>query len=61
MRQQREVDTMDMVAPMARKSGSMLVDSDQSVGISRLSKVYLAGRVRDNLNDEHLVRWAIRA
>jgi hypothetical protein len=60
-RQQREIDTMEKVAPMARAFGGMIADTGRSVGLSKLSKDDLAGRVRDSLGDERLMRWAIRS
>jgi hypothetical protein len=39
----------------------MIADAGRSVGLSSLSKDDLAGRVRDNLDDEPLMRWAILA
>lgn len=60
-RQQREIDTMEKVAPMARSFGEMIAEAGRSSGITKLNKRDLAGRVRDNLNDARLIRWALRA
>ncbi|HEY1601458.1 MAG TPA: gamma-glutamylcyclotransferase [Pirellulales bacterium] len=59
-RQQREIDTLEKVTPMARAFGDMIADAGRSVGLSKLSKDDLAARVRDNLDGKHLI-WAIRA
>jgi len=59
--QQREIDSMEQVAPMARAFGELIADSGRSTGITKLNKCDLAARVRDNLNDNRLVRWALRA
>ncbi|MFO0939065.1 MAG: DUF2934 domain-containing protein [Gemmataceae bacterium] len=59
-RQQREIDTMELVAPMARAFGNMIADAGRNIGRSRLPKDDLAGEVRDNLDDERLIRWVIR-
>jgi hypothetical protein len=69
-RQQREIDTMEKVAPMARAFGELIVGAgrssgitklNRSSGITKLNKGDLAGRVRDNLNDARLMQWALRA
>jgi hypothetical protein len=59
--QQREIDSMEKVAPMARCFGGMIAEAAECVGIHKLTKDDLAARVRDNLGDDRLIRWAIRA
>lgn len=61
LRNQREVDSMEKVAPMARAFGEIIVDAGMSLGIEDLSKDDLAGRISENMNDERLVRWVLRA
>lgn len=58
---QREIDSMAKVAPMAREFGTIIAKAFQSTGVQKPSKDDLAGRVRDNLSDERLIRWALRA
>ena len=60
-RQQREVDSMETVAPMARAVGKMIADSGRSVGVQQFSKNDLAGHIRDNMTDDRPIRWALRA
>lgn len=59
--QQREIDTMQGIAPMARAFGEEIVKAAGSAGIPKLRKEELGGWVRDNLDDGRLIRWAIRA
>jgi hypothetical protein len=59
--QQREIDSMEKVAPMARCFGKMIAEAAECGGIHKLTKDDLAAQVRDNLSDERLIRWAIRA
>lgn len=61
-KKKREVDSVKKVAPMAREFGKIIANTGEVVGIERpLSKDYLAARVSDNLADDRLIRWALRA
>lgn len=59
--QQREIDSMEKVAPMARAVGALVAEARRHAGIQGQAKEDLAGWVRDNLTDERLIRWALRA
>lgn len=61
LHRQREVDSYEAVAPMARAFGTIIADAGQQVGIERLSNVDLSERVSDNMADERLLRWSLRA
>ncbi len=59
--QQREIDSMQQVAPMARAFGEMIVKIAASAGFPKLGKDELGRWVRDNFDDQRLIKWAIRA
>lgn len=59
--QQREVDSMEKVAPMARAVGDMIAESFQKVTKRNANKDDLGGWVENNFNDERLIRWVLRA
>ena len=57
-RQQREINSMEKVAPMARCVGKM-VAAQCSIPINAKEKI--ANAVRDKLGDESFVRWLVGA
>ncbi len=59
--QQREVDSMEKVAPMARAVGDMIADSLTKVTKRNATKDDLGGWIENNFNDERLIRWVLRA
>jgi hypothetical protein len=59
--EQREVASMKKIAPMAQAFGELITSAGRSVGIQKLSKNDLAARISENLADERLIRWALRA
>jgi hypothetical protein len=59
--QQREVDSMEKVAPMARAVGDMIADRFKKVTGRKATKDDLGGWIENNFNDECLVKWMLRA
>lgn len=59
--QQREVDSMEKVAPMARAVGAMIADGFPTSDGKGVTKDYLGGWISDNLDEDRLVRWTLRA
>jgi hypothetical protein len=58
--QQREIDTMQLVAPMAKEFGEEIVEIAKKSGLSIFRKEDLGGLVRNDLNNEQLIKLAIR-
>ena len=61
LQQQREVDSIESLSSMARSFGEMIAQQWRSVGNQEPTEGDLAGFVKDNFNDERLIRWMIRA
>jgi hypothetical protein len=59
--QQREVDSMEKVAPMARAVGAMIADSFTKVTERNATKDDLGAWIQANFNDERLIGWVLRA
>lgn len=61
VREQREVNTMKRVAPMARAVGEMLMGQLKQVGDMRPTTDDLVRVIRDGLDSGLLVRWIVGA